>query len=191
MSRTFPLTFAIETPRLRLRVPWAEDIPFIFEATRHPGFNDGMVWDAPTTLQELEEPLRKALEAWRAGTAFTFSIIHRQTDEFLGRIAIRAGHDDGSTVKGVWNIGFFLHPDHQGKGYMREAAGAVLRLGFEKLGATIVEAYYATWNKASESVLHAIGMSFVANYKEGFKKQGRWVEENKVAITRLAWEGRE
>ena len=31
-------------------------------------------------------------------------------------------------------IGFILHPDHQGQGYAREASKALLALGFEQLG---------------------------------------------------------
>ncbi|HMB90375.1 MAG TPA: GNAT family N-acetyltransferase, partial [Rhodothermales bacterium] len=152
---SLPLTYTIETPRCRLRVPAVTDLPHIFEATRYPGFNEGMLWEPPDTLDELDEPLRRSLEAWQAAEKFSFSIDLRASGTFAGRISIRPTDEPRR-----WNIGFWLHPQHQGNGYMREAATAILRFGFETLAAEVIEACYATWNTPSERVLKAIGMTF-------------------------------
>jgi len=37
----------------------------IWSASRYPGFNDGMVWDTPTSMDDLTEPLRRSLKAGR------------------------------------------------------------------------------------------------------------------------------
>ncbi|HEY0009588.1 MAG TPA: GNAT family N-acetyltransferase [Tepidisphaeraceae bacterium] len=181
-----PLTYAIATSRCRLRAPTAEDIPYVFSATRHPGFNDGMLWDPPETPAELEAPLAQSLKAWAKGEAYSFTIDRCPDHVFLGRISIRPA------VAGVecWNIGFWLHPAHQGCGYMREAAGAVLQFGFEHLKAREIGACHATWNQASEHVLRSIGMTFVEHVPHGFQKRGQWVAENRMAISRAGWSSR-
>ena len=130
-----PLSYTIETERCRLRVPSAADLPHVFSATRHEGFNDGMVWDPPSTIAELEEPLRQLLEAWETGSAFSFSIDRRGDLAFLGRMSIRPAEGERR-----WDIGFWLHPDYHGQGYMREAAQAVIGFGFKVLDAVEIEA---------------------------------------------------
>jgi [ribosomal protein S5]-alanine N-acetyltransferase len=181
-----PLTYVIETTRCRLRAPTADDILHVFSATRYPGFNDGMLWDAPETSAELEAPLALALKAWAGGEAYSFTIDRRSDNVFLGRISIRPVSADVER----WDIGFWLHPLHQGVGYMREAAGAVLEFGFERLEASAIEACYATWNRASERVLRSIGMTFVEHVPRGFQKRGAWVAENRMAISRAVWSSR-
>ncbi|HMB90994.1 MAG TPA: GNAT family N-acetyltransferase, partial [Rhodothermales bacterium] len=137
------------------------------------------------TLEELHEPLRRSLEAWQAAKAFTFSIDLRASGTFVGRISIRP-----ADAPRRWNIGFWLHPKHQGNGYMQEAAAAILRFGFETLEAEVIEACYATWNTPSERVLKAIGMTFEKHLPHGFKKREAWVAENLMAINRQSWQRR-
>ena len=84
-----PDDFSLETPRCRLRQPNAADIPQVFSATRVQGFNDGMLWDPPATVEELQAPLMRSLQCWRNGEAFTFSIDRKQDAVFVGRISIR------------------------------------------------------------------------------------------------------
>lgn len=154
----------------------------MFSATRHVGFNDGMLWDPPESEAELKKPLEDGIAAWAKGEVFTFSIDAKEDGRFLGRIGIRKGEEDG-----VWNIGFWIHPDSQGNGFMTEAAQAILRFGFEELGAVRIEACYALWNKASGRVLEKVGMNFVRYIPKGFLKKGEWVEENLMAIDLSDW----
>lgn len=177
-----PPSYAIETQRCRLRRPSAEDIPHVYSATQHPGFNDGMLWDPPDSEHDLVEPLCHALEAWDTGKAYSFTIDGLTNHGFLGRISIRP-----IKAKDAWNIGFWLHPDHQGHGYMRESASALLRLGFIELNAKVIEACCATWNTKSEKVLQVIGMLYQEHIPRGYQKRGQWVPESRYAITASQW----
>ena len=138
---SLPISFRIETPRFILRIPSEVDIPHIFSATRHKGFNAGMAWEAPASEAELTAPLLRTLEAWKYGNGIAFTMEERETGDFLGRISIRK-----TKTKDVWNIGFFTHPNHQGKGIMTEAVKAILQFGFSHLKASRIEAAYAVWN---------------------------------------------
>jgi len=119
-----PPDFTILTPRCRLRHVSQADMPNVFSATRFAGFNDGMTWEAPASVEELQEPYRRNLATWAEGTSFCFTIETREASCFIGRI--RIGHDG----RGVWSIGYWTHPQQQGRGYMTEGARAVVGFGF-------------------------------------------------------------
>ncbi|WP_169154756.1 GNAT family N-acetyltransferase [Brasilonema bromeliae] len=178
-----PKTYRINTERCILRCVCEQDIPHVFSATRFQGFNDGMLWEAPQSIEELHEPLQRNLQAWDFGLAYTFTITCVYTSTFLGRISIRKHNE----VEGVWNLGFWTHPEYQRQGYMTEAARAIVEFGFTVLEAERIEAYHALWNTGSEKVLKRIGMKFVCYIPQGFQKHGKWVEENLLAIERKDW----
>ncbi len=174
-----PLSFTIKTSHLKLRIPSTEDFSSIFSATRFEGFNDGMLWEPPNDIDELITPLENNLKAWEKGEAFSFTIEAKESGVFLGRISIRETNE-----KGTWNIGFWTHPTQQKKGIMTEACRAILDFGFNQLAAKRIEAAHALWNKGSEKVLQKNGMKFVRYIEQGFLKNGKWVEENLLAIER-------
>ena len=179
---SLPPDIVINTDRCKLRITKREDISFIFSATRYKGFNDGMVWDAPENEAELIEAYEDGVtKAWHERQSYGFTICERLSDRPLGRINIRKDLDR------VWIVGFWLHPEQQGKGYMTESVKAILKLGFEVLGAEKIAAYHALWNNKSEAVLKRVGMKFIEYIPQGFKKQGEWVEENKLGITKEEW----
>lgn len=182
MAIQLPTTFEINTANHILAIPQKEDIPFIFEATRYEGFNDGMLWEPPEDISEMEAPHKRSLKVWESGEAFVFSIYHKPDRQFRGRISIRPGRGTNG-----WNLGFFTHPAFQGKGIMTEAVKAVLHFGFTVLKAEVVDADYAVWNIASEKVLKRNGMKFIEYIEKGFQKKGKWVAENRMAITHQEW----
>lgn len=177
-----PLTEIIETKRCRLRIVSEEDIPYIWSATRYEGFNDGMTWDAPEKIEELEGPLKKNIESWKKGTNYSFTIEDKENADFLGRIAIRKGKDD---IK--WSIGFWIHPKYYRKGYAKEAAMEIVKFGFERLDADIIESCCATWNIASKKIFESVGMKFIKENKCGFKKKGKCVPEFDYEIKKEDW----
>ncbi len=182
MEPVIPQDFTIETARCLLRCPTADDIPQIFSATRFPGFNRGMQWEPPATIEELEEPLREQLLDWETGRAFGFTIADPDSDLLIGRIGIRK-----TNRLDVWNLGFWTHPDWQGCGYMTESLAAIIAFGFTQLGATRIEASYALWNKASQRVLQKGGLKFIRYIPHAFRKRGHWIEANKMEITDREW----
>ncbi|KAA3634422.1 MAG: N-acetyltransferase [Bacteroidetes bacterium] len=183
MNTTIPKSYQIETPRFRLRIPSEADIPFVFSASRYEGFNDGMLWEPPESIEELKAPLSRSISAWQKGEGFSFTVDDKKTNQPLGRISIRITKEPGR-----WNVGFWTHPESQGKGIMTECLKAVLAFGFEKLMAEKIEACHALWNVASEKVLKRNGMQFEKYLEKGFLKKGKWVPENLLVITRSEWE---
>jgi [ribosomal protein S5]-alanine N-acetyltransferase len=175
-------SYQIETPRLRLRLPSEADIPFVFSATRYPGFNDGMVWEPPENEKILLEPLNDNIASWEDGSNYTFTIEDKETHALLGRISIRQAEN-----KNTLNVVFWTHPASQGKGIMTEAVKGILKFGFEELSAKRIEARHALWNHGSEKVLKNNGMRFKEYLEYGFKKKGKWVETNLLGIDEAEW----
>ncbi len=99
----------LETDRCKLRQIKKEDIPFIFSATRYKGFNDGLLWDAPESEDELIEGYEeRVIKTWNEGKSYAFIICLKEKDKALGSISIRKEFDR------VWTTGFWLHPQGQG-----------------------------------------------------------------------------
>jgi len=179
---SFPKTLTLNTKNLKLRIPSLDDIPTIFSASRYEGFTDGMLWEPPEKEEDCIKPYYSSIKAWEEGGGYTFAIDQRATQEFVARIVIRKTKEAD-----IWNIGFWTHPKFQGKGIMTEAVEAILRFGFEQLGAKQIEAAYATWNKGSEKVLQRNGFTHVRLIEQGYFKHGKWVAEHLVAINRTDW----
>ncbi len=161
----------IVTARCRLRFPHVSDIPHIWSASRVPRFNDGLSWEPPASIDEIEEPLRRAQSSWTSGSEYSWAIEAKDFSEFIGWISIRREASNGE-----WSIGFWIHPSRQGEGYATECASSVMAFGFSRLGAEIVSASHATWNVASGKVMRRIGMQYVRNNPKGFRKNDQWVE---------------
>jgi len=179
MKLSISKSYKIETERFLLRIPNANDIPYIFSATRFEGFNDGMLWDPPENISELIEPLKRGNKAWELGKAYSFTVLKKGDPKLIGRIGIRR-----TDSPEVWSVGFWTHPESQNQGVMTETLAAILAFGFETLGAKRIEAGHAIWNKASERVLKKNGMQFVRFIEKGYMKKGEWVAENLLAIGR-------
>ncbi len=177
-----PATLTLETPRCLLRNVDASDIPFVFDASRHPGFCDHMTWSPPATAADLEAPLKNNLDAWAAGEAYTFTIFLKSGAERVGRITIRRSENE------IWNIGYWTHPIHQGRGLMTETAAEILRFGFLQLGARTIEAKHVVGNAPSRRVLEKIGLRFVEHLPRGFQKNGDWLAEDRLELSRKEFE---
>lgn len=179
---SIPKNIILTSSNLKLRIASLEDIPHIFSATRYKGFNDGMLWDPPENEEECVQPYYNGIRSWEKGLGYGFTIENKISSDFFGRISIRK-----TKIDHRWNIGFWTHPRHQKTGIMTESVKVILDFGFEKLNAKTIEAAHAIWNKGSEKVLTRNGMKFIRFIEKGYKKNGEWVNENLLAISKEEW----
>jgi len=59
-------------------------------------------------------------------TKYFFSIVDKETDTFIGSVGYTV--TETTPVGKLVHIGYFILPEHHGKGYMTEAVNEVLRL---------------------------------------------------------------
>jgi [ribosomal protein S5]-alanine N-acetyltransferase len=168
--------------RVFLRSRIFDDNAFVFEATRYNGFNDGMPWEKPKTIAEMTDRYHATLEKWINGDAYSYVILEKGNNSRIGMISIRKTEDDD-----IWDIGYWTHPEKQRMGYMQEAVSLILEFGFKKLEAKSIQAKYAIWSIASEKVLVKNRMKKIEYIEQGFEKNGEWVKENKMEITKEEW----
>jgi RimJ/RimL family protein N-acetyltransferase len=92
---------------------------------------------------------------------------------------------DNSTAE----IGWTLHPDFSGHGYMTEAAGAVLRIAFEEIGLHRVRADLDPRNTTSIALCRRLGMREEAHFVEDLWVKGEWADTGIYAILEREWDG--
>lgn len=73
-------------------------------------------------------------------------------------------------------IGYALHPGHQGKGIMDEAMKAVLQYGFEIMKLHSVEANVNPANEASRKLLEKNGFVQEAYFRENYYYNGKFID---------------
>ena len=95
------------------------------------------------------------------------------------------------TIKSVANatgeIGWTLHPDFAGRGYMTEGASAVLDIAFEPIGLHRVFANLDPRNDASAALCERLGMRREAHFVEDLWFKGDWADTAIYAILDREW----
>jgi RimJ/RimL family protein N-acetyltransferase len=84
-------------------------------------------------------------------------------------------------------IGWTLHPDHHGRGYMSEAAGALLAIVFGEIGLHRVQAVIDPRNTASAALCRRLGMRAEAYFVEDLWFKGEWGDTGIYAILDREW----
>jgi RimJ/RimL family protein N-acetyltransferase len=181
----FELAGPIETERLLLRPFVAEDFDAVFAMQSRPDVARYLYWDARD-----EDEVRDALEKKVAGTAIRsegdavfLAAVLTSTGELVGDMVLHLLSQEHSTAE----IGFMVHPDHQGHGYATEAARPLLKLAFEDVQVHRVIGRVESRNVASARVLEKLGMRREAHLIENEFVKGEWQSELVYAMLNSEW----
>jgi RimJ/RimL family protein N-acetyltransferase len=120
------------------------------------------------------------------GQALTLGVEVTETGELAGDVML-FWH---SRLHASGEIGYVFNPGFGGHGYATEAAGALLRLGFEGLGLHRIVARLDERNGPSARLVRRLGMRQEARlvHNEFFK--GEWSNELDFAILADEWRAR-
>lgn len=150
----------IDTARLDLRLAMDSDVPSIFQYASDPDVTAHLVWRRVTEPRQVREHLAKCRRNWENGSEYTWFIADRSNDQVIGSVATR--------IRGVEaEIGFVLGRSWWNRGYMTEAAGAVV-IWLESLP-TIerISATCDTENYRSARVLEKLGLMRIGSASGG------------------------
>lgn len=137
------------------------------EVCRYVPFSPG----TPEELaQRLADPERVRSVIDDEGQVMSVVMIRRDTGELIGDLVL-FWH---STTDLRAEIGYVLHPDHEGHGFATEGTRAVLALCFEEAGAHRVTARIDVRNTASARLLERIGMRHEATLVEDVWFKEEW-----------------
>jgi RimJ/RimL family protein N-acetyltransferase len=145
---------------------------------------------SPRTREEVAErltdPERNTSTMAKEGDVIWLGVVVRETDQLVGDVILfwrSAEHQSGE-------IGYVLHPDQHGNGYVTEACGALLDLAFDDLKLHRVIARIDERNVASANVLRRLGMRQEAVLVENEWFKGEWTTEVDFAILASEWQPR-
>ena len=161
LDRSLRLT----TPRLNLRPFEPADAPRLVEIQANWNVTRMLrlaPW--PATLQAMAEWVDVHGQEWRAGAAYRFACT--LDGEVIGCA------DIDTIASGGAELGYFFDEAHWGKGYAREATGAVRDFAFDKLELDHLVAGHAAENPASGKVLQALGFRYIGETEKFSKPHG-------------------
>ena len=115
--------------------------------------------------QDAEVVVRELAAEWGARNCFFMGAFDRETDEFVAQIYVVPVNWDVPEFE----IGFFVDRDHQGQGYVTEAARAAMGFIFEHLRAHRVRLECDDTNERSRRVAERCGMVQEGHIRENKK----------------------
>ncbi len=114
----------------------------------------------------------------RTGDALRLTVVRRSDQRILGELVLIAGSIASATVE----IGWVLHPDHQGQGYAVEAARGLLGFAFDTLHAHRVVARLHPDNTASAALCERLGLHREAHHRRDIWVKGGWEDTVVYAV---------
>ena len=187
MTRT-ELPERIETERLFLRVRTVADVEDIFDYASHPEVSYPAGFPLVKTLEDeiyyLEHilPERNQKDNLPAG----YGIVVKGTDKIIGSVDFNHRHEDD-----VLEIGYTLHPDYWGRGYVPEAARALIDLGFKELGLHKIELSCFGSNVQSQRVAEKLGFTLEARIRDRKDAQGNRCDSLIYGLLKSEWEAQQ
>ncbi|CAH0142044.1 GNAT family N-acetyltransferase [Chryseobacterium sp. Bi04] len=163
----FPI---IETERLILSQLEEKDIPFITEYLQHRIFSDlTSNIPYPYTENDAQLWLKMSKEAFEDHTGYTFGIRNKE-GHIIGAIGLHDRDDDKA------ELGYWIGMSYWNKGYVTEAAKAIVHFGFKELKFNKIFATHLYQNPASGKIMEKIGMEKEAVLKQDVKKGGEYFD---------------
>jgi ribosomal-protein-serine acetyltransferase len=115
---------------------------------------------------------------WDQGRAVRFTIRERAGRRLVGVVGLEAlAHLHQSAELGYW-----LRVDLTGRGFMTEAASAVIAWAFQRANAHRIRVAAATDNHASLGVIGRLGFRFEGIARQAERCQGRWLDHAQFAL---------
>ena len=188
----------LRTERLVLRPLEASDAPDVFEYQRLPEVIRYLPWPERDRAEAYAHTAKRAGGRTLAadGDFFVFAATlpgepgtntapgdPAPRDRVIGDFMVRVS----SVQHAQLELGWVLHPSFQGRGFAREAAGAVLAFAFETLNAHRVQAFLDARNAASAALCERLGMRREATILEEQYNDGEWQDTALYGVLRREW----
>lgn len=177
---------SIQTARLTLRPFTAEDAPAVYEYARHREVAATTATiPHPYSLEDAASWIERVQEHAAKGDVFNFGIALRASGQIIGAIDLRLEPENRAA-----DLGYAIHPAHWNRGYVTEAARAVVEHGFEALNLNRIHAHHFAANPASGRIMEKIGMKREGVMIQRFCKWGVMHDTIHWAILRSEYEER-
>jgi RimJ/RimL family protein N-acetyltransferase len=181
----FAPDWPIETERLVLRAFQPDDLEPL-----HAIYSDEEIvrylYNDPRTLDDVRDLLARKMGGTvlqAEGDWLSAAVVLRDTDELVADVSLLWA----SQLHRQGELGFVVHPAHQGHGYATEASRPLLAFAFETLGLHRVIGRTEARNLGSARVLEKLGMRREAHLVENEWVKGEWQSELIYALLDRDW----
>ena len=178
---------SLDTPHLILRAATVADAEALWPCVSDPALPYHMTWEAHRDLDETRAFLGACEASAARGESATWVAFER-SGPFVGLVGLdgivrqlRAWRRD------VGELGYWTAPPQQGRGFMKEAAGAVLAAGLSDLALHKVTVGCIAENLASKRVIESLGFRFVGTQRDHANRHGRWWDHLSYELTQPEW----
>src|SRR5215475_237464 len=153
----------IETERLRLRAPEADDAAGVFEMVSDV---DIRRWSPVSRVTDLASAAAWCAEVadWSAGDRATWSVVEKDTGKFVGSVSVHSI----DRVQADAEIGYRITPAARGRHIAVEAVNAVTAWAFDNLSLVRMELAHAVANPASCAVARHSGYRLEGLLRQSF-----------------------
>lgn len=167
----------LHTERLTLRALRELDAEDMFEYASSPEVTRYLLWREHKSPAFTKEYLSYIESRYALGDFYDWAITLTDSGKMIGT----CGFTRIDTINNAAEIGYVLNPAYHHLGIATEAAGAVMKFGFETLSLHRIEAKFMDGNDASRAVMERLGMT-----AEGFEREAVFVKGGYVTIGKYA-----
>lgn len=171
----------ITTSRLILRQIEPSDANDIYEYCKSPVVGPDAGWKPH---ENLEESL-KIIELFKTMFA-VWGIAEKNDNKIIGSIGLHKSTRTGYCYD--LELGYALSNRHWGKGYMTEAAKAIVEYAFNVIGANTLYVSHFDFNNRSKRVIEKVGFKHAGELKQSWHNyDGRSLDEVCYLLDRNAY----
>ena len=162
----FPI---LETERLVLRKLKIADADAMYIYASNDDVTKYVLWDSHTSPEQTKRFLQFMIDKYEQEN-YAWAVTLKDSDEFIGTI----DYVMLDKKERIGEIGYALSHLYWGKGYMSEAAKAILHYGFTELHLERIQARCFTENIGSERVMQKAGMVYEGTMRKAKLSKGTY-----------------
>ncbi|HEY0625252.1 MAG TPA: GNAT family protein [Allosphingosinicella sp.] len=178
-----------ETERLILRRPRPEDLQAYLRSwadpmmTRYTGIRPDIERFITALLEEMQskQPGDTEPQPW-----YQVTIERRGDGAVVGDLGLGFGVPGDRQVE----LGYRIHPDHQRRGYGREAVAAAISWLIESHNIHRFVGVAAAENVASTTLLRSLDFRKEGHFRQSFLCNGEWIDDEYYALLASEWRER-
>ena len=173
----------LETERLALRQMTPGDTPEVHFLRSDPEIMRYIDRPRAKTLEDARVWMDKVEELRMNNEGIVWAVSPKAGDHLIGKVLLWSFKPEDARGE----LGYVLHGDYQGKGYMGEAVDAALAYGFEVIGMNSVEAQVQPGNAASVRLLEKRGFVQEGLFREYYYFDGQFKDLAIFSLLKKNW----
>ena len=173
----------LQTKRLLLRPLTMDDLEFVFQHFGHPLVYQYMLDEDPVTdVSQAQEIIQFYLDA-EDKPYNRWGIAQQSNGQLIGTCGFHKWNKRSFRAE----IGYDLHPDFWGQGYMTEVLHTVIPHGFEQMELHRIEALIYVENNRSTQLLKKLGFKEEGVLRDYFALNGTFYDHAIFSLLKQEW----